>query len=199
MNGNASGRRDAGASTCDGEILERIAARQETALREAIDVHGGAVYALACWFVRDRDIAEEVAQDAFLTLWNRPERVRLGEGSVRSFLLGVARHKAIDRVRSGAAQRRTTDAVLGMLQTAPRVSPGCDEAVLDRQRLAGALERLSAVQKEAVVLAYFGGRTYRQVARETDVPEGTAKTRLRDALRALRRDLSEDGTAVTRG
>lgn len=162
-------------------------------------MHGGAVYALACSFVRDRGLAEEIAQDTFLTLWNRPERVQLGKGSVRSFLVGVARHKAIDRVRSGAAQRRVTDALAGVLQSAPRVSPGCDDVVLDRHRLVDALDTLSEVQKEAVVLAYFGGRPYKQVARETNVPEGTAKTRLRDALRALRRDLLEDAAAVSRG
>jgi RNA polymerase sigma-70 factor (ECF subfamily) len=107
-------------------------------------------------------------------------------------LLGVTRNKAIDLVRHEESLRKAKDALTTEAEAAsgtpstPELAAGMGE----REELKTALSSISKVQREAVVLAYFGGRTYREVARELDIPEGTAKTRLRDGLSKLRQVLS---------
>ena len=174
-------------TTFDPQILREIAARREVGLRNALSVHGPSVYGMARRIIRDPSTAEEVTQDTFFVLWNEWERVDLAKGTLRSFLVGVARYKAIDRVRANEARKRATE------RDRPDRSEDAwasHETVLQRIDLAPALKRLTKVQAQALTLAYFGGRTYREVAQELGIPEGTAKTRLRDALQALRRDLA---------
>jgi len=106
--------------------------------------------------------------------------------------LGVTRNKAIDLVRHEESLKRTKDA---LLTEAGAASEGrsANEPTLgmeERDELRSALSTLSEVQREAVTLAYFGGRTYREVAEELEIPEGTAKTRLRDGLAKLRSELT---------
>lgn len=172
----------------DSEVLRDIVVGREHGLREAMAVHGPAVLGMARRVARDVAVAEEVAQDTFLSLWENWDRVDLSKGSLRSYLVGIARHKAIDRVRSNEARKRATER---RYEDLGPPSPDGYEAALDRAELTGALARLTLVQREALVLAYFGGRSYREVAEELCIPEGTAKTRLRDGLRALRRALVE--------
>jgi RNA polymerase sigma-70 factor, ECF subfamily len=178
------------AVTTDRDLLERIAERDEEALREAIAIHGGLIFALASRIVRDHGIAEEVTQDVFLALWNSVGRVDSSKGTLKSFLIGVARNKSIDRIRRSEVQKRLHSAAASVLETAPDAVAGAEEHVLDRRRLIDAFRRLSEVQREALVLAYFGGRSYKEVAEELGIPEGTIKTRMRDGLRALRRHLT---------
>jgi RNA polymerase sigma-70 factor (ECF subfamily) len=168
----------------DAQLLEGLERRDEAALRLVIDRYGSVVYGAARWLVKDEGIAEEVAQDTFVTLWKKPEAVNLSKGSLKSFLTGVARHKAIDRIRSAEAYARNTG---GPEMTMPPAAVDVTETIVERDALIEALNRLTEVQREALVLAYLGGRTYREVAHELDIPEGTAKTRLRDGLTALRR------------
>jgi RNA polymerase sigma-70 factor (ECF subfamily) len=102
--------------------------------------------------------------------------------------VGVARNKAIDLVRREESLRRTRDALMLEAETSS-ADAHADEpssAVEEREQVKGALEELSPLQREAIILAYFGGRTYREVAVELGIPEGTAKTRLRDGLIKLR-------------
>lgn len=174
-------------TTFDPQILREIAGRREVGLRNALSIHGPSVLGMARRIVRDPATAEEVTQDTFLVLWNEWERVELAKGTLRSFLVGVARYKAIDRVRANEARKRATE------RDRPDRSEDASldhETVLLRIDLAPALKRLTKAQAQALALAYFGGRTYREVAQELGIPEGTAKTRLRDALQALRRDLA---------
>jgi RNA polymerase sigma-70 factor (ECF subfamily) len=100
----------------------------------------------------------------------------------------VARNKAVDLVRKEAPRRRAAEALRDEAESASRVTLGDEriEGVEERQGIRDALARLTPVQREAIVLAFFGGRTYREVAEELDIPEGTAKTRLRDGLIKLR-------------
>ncbi len=172
----------------ESELVDRLLARDETALREVIASCGAVVYAMARRVVRDPASAEEVAQDTFVALWRRPGSFNPERGSLRVFLTGVARNKAIDLVRREERLRRSKDALLAEMQSAPLV---LDESNIEStQDVRAALTSLSTVQKEAIVLAYFGGRTYREVAQELGIPEGTAKTRLRDGLIKLRELMS---------
>lgn len=172
----------------DVALADRLLRRDETALREAIDAYGGVVYGMARRVVADPNLAEEVAQDTFLALWRRPGAFDSLRGSLQAFLLGVARNKAVDLVRREQSLRRRHDALIAETATASKIDEADEQmtGVDDREEIRRALASLSEVQREAVVLAYFGGRTYREVATELGIPEGTAKTRLRDGLMKLR-------------
>lgn len=169
----------------DAELAEKLLERDDEALRRAIGIYGGLVYGMARRVVAEPSLAEEVAQDTFLALWRRPGAFDPERGSLQAFLLGVARNKAIDLVRKEESVRRTRAQLMSEFQTAPDYVSPHDE-IDERQEVASALGQLSEVQREALVLAYFGGRTYREVATELGIPEGTAKTRLRDGLTRLR-------------
>jgi RNA polymerase sigma-70 factor (ECF subfamily) len=174
----------------DAEILERLLARDEAAFRSVVEDYGAAVFGIARRVLADPNLAEEVAQDTFVALWRRPGAFDPSRGNLRSFLLAVARNKAVDLVRREEARKRATESLLQEAGMASDVAPE-DERIEDRAEIRRALARLSLVQREAIVLAYFGGRTYREVARELAIPEGTAKTRLRDGLVKLRTLLGE--------
>jgi RNA polymerase sigma factor (sigma-70 family) len=169
----------------DAQLAQRLLDRDEKALREAIDRYGRVVYGIARRVLAESSLAEEVAQDTFLALWRRPGAFDPGRGSLQAFLLGVARNKAIDLVRREESLRRAKDALLSEAESEDRAV--VDETGLEeREEVRAALAQLSPLQREAILLAYFGGRTYREVASELGIPEGTAKTRLRDGLIKLR-------------
>jgi RNA polymerase sigma factor (sigma-70 family) len=173
----------------DVELAERLMARDESALGDVIAAFGTKVHGMARRVLTDPALAEEVTQDAFLALWRRPGAFDPERGSLLSFLLGVARNKAIDLVRREESLKRTRDALVAEVELQPAVSddaPRIDE----REELTRALRQLSPAHREAIVLAYYGGRTYREVATELGIPEGTAKTRLRDGLMKLRQSLA---------
>jgi RNA polymerase sigma-70 factor (ECF subfamily) len=175
----------------DIELAERLLARDEKALRTVIDRYGSLVHGVARRVIAEPSLAEEVAQDTFVALWRRPGAFDPQRGSLQTFLLGVARNKAVDLVRKEESVRRRKDSLMAEVATAPEhLEPGAE--VEERHEVKQALKRLSEVQREALVLAYFGGRTYREVAQELDIPEGTAKTRMRDGLNRLRELMKAD-------
>lgn len=172
----------------DARLAQRLAERDQSALREAISAYGRIVHGMACRVLSEASLAEEIAQDTFLALWRRPGAFDPERGTLQSFLVGVARNKAIDLVRREESLRRTRDALMWEVETSS-ADAHADEpssTVEEREQVKGALEQLSPLQREAIILAYFGGRTYREVAVELGIPEGTAKTRLRDGLIKLR-------------
>jgi RNA polymerase sigma-70 factor (ECF subfamily) len=172
----------------DAEVADRLLARDEQMLREVMREYGGAVFGMAKRVISDPTLAEEVAQDAFVALWRRPGAFDPDRGSLLAFLLGVTRNKAVDLVRKEESSRRTTASLVTEAEVTSTEPPASEQMVEAerRQDVKNALSRLSEVQREAIVLAYFGGRTYREVADELGIPEGTAKTRLRDGLIRLR-------------
>lgn len=175
----------------DAELAGRLMERDEQALRIVIDRYGSLVHGVARRVIAEPTLAEEVAQDTFLALWRRPGAFDPQRGSLQTWLSSVARNKAVDLVRKEESLRRTKDslakeATLTLQLEEPAI--GLEE----RQEVKMALSRLTEVQREALVLAYFGGRTYREVAQELNIPEGTAKTRMRDGLTKLR-ELMEAG------
>ena len=173
----------------DDDLVERLLTRDEGALREVVDAHSAAVFGIARRILENPGLAEEVAQDTFLAMWRRPGAFDPGRGTLRGFLLGMARNKAIDLVRKEQRLSRTKAALMDeAYSTQSRTLPD-DESVAGRDEVKTALAHLSGVQKEALLMAYFGGRTYREVAEELGIPEGTAKTRLRDGLANLRKQL----------
>lgn len=173
----------------DVQLIERLLVRDQSALREVIRDYGGVVHGMARRVLADPTLSEEVAQDTFIALWRRPGAFDPARGSLQSFLLGIVRNKAIDLVRKEESLRRTRDSLAAEMHVTP-ASYDSGDRVEERQQVRDALGDLSEVQREAIVLAYFGGRTYREVAVELGIPEGTAKTRLRDGLVKLRQALA---------
>ncbi len=174
----------------DADLARRLMARDETSLQEVIRLYGGIVHGMARRVLADPTLAEEVAQDAFLTLWRRPGAFDPDRGSLKTFLTSIARNKAIDLVRKEETLKRAKESLLQEVQ-------GREDTVVfqdrvdTRSEIYTALRQLPETQREAIVLAYFGGRTYREVADELAAPEGTIKTRMRDGLIKLRTLVSE--------
>jgi RNA polymerase sigma-70 factor, ECF subfamily len=174
----------------DAGLVRRVRGRDEAALREIVNEHGTRVLSVATRTLKDQARAEEVAQDTFLALWTDPDAFHPGKGSLRSFLLGIAHHKSVDAVRKQAAR----DRAVGRLAEADRSTHANtampkNEVALD---LMPALKTLSPKLRETMFWAFFVGLTYREVAVQLDIPEGTAKSRIRDALQHLRAQLSAE-------
>jgi RNA polymerase sigma factor (sigma-70 family) len=169
-------------------LIKQLLVGDQTALRVIVERFSPIVLGLAHKVVGQASLAEEAAQDTFLALWRRPEAFDPERGTLRAFLLGVVHHKAIDLVRREARARRPADALMAEAQATSTSDPGYEamEEVEARHAVQSALATLPACQREAIVLAYFGGRSSREVAAELLIPEGTAKTRLRDGLIRMR-------------
>jgi RNA polymerase sigma factor (sigma-70 family) len=162
-------------------------AGESAALAQVYDRYAGLVYALARRVLGDDALAEDVTQEVFLFVWEQPQRFDPARGSLRSWLGVLTHRRSVDRVRS-EVRRSHREA-----QTERAVAPtGTEMDVDDRLeldrlavRVREGLDRLPPEQREALVLAYYGARTHRQVAAELAIPEGTAKSRLRLALKKL--------------
>lgn len=174
----------------DRALADRLMAREEAALEQVIDLYGGLVFGIAKRVLADPTLAEEVSQDAFLALWRRPGAFDPERGSLKTFLGMLARNKAVDLVRHEESLRRRADALIHEMGV-ETAGARFDEVVEGRSEITSAVAQLSDVQREAIALAYFGGRTYREVASELGIAEGTAKTRLRDGLLKLRAAMTE--------
>ncbi|MER6675604.1 sigma-70 family RNA polymerase sigma factor [Streptomyces sp. NPDC000983] len=178
----------------DAELHRRLVYGDESALAEVYAAYVPLVRRIAVRVTRARAAAEDVAQEVFAHLWSRPYAYDPRRGSLRTWLSMLAHRRAVDWVRGEARHRKHAHADASALDTVPEPGPGPDETVVDRERallLHTALAELPAPQREVVHLAYFAGRTYRQAAAELGIPEGTAKTRLRTALRRLADTLAD--------
>jgi RNA polymerase sigma-70 factor (ECF subfamily) len=156
----------------------------------AYDAHHRSVFATAMRVTRDRTLAGDVTQDVFLRLWRRPGSFDPARADLGTYLRLMARSRAIDLLREGQARARATDrfkVVVG--EAAPRTEDRPDlEAVRnsDRAPVRAALKDLPQNQREALVLAYWGGLTAEEIADHERIPLGTAKSRLRLGLAKLR-------------
>jgi RNA polymerase sigma-70 factor, ECF subfamily len=167
-------------------LMGRVASGDQDAFTSLYDDLSGLVYGVVLRVVRDRALAEEVTQEAFLDVWRRAPRFDPTKGSIRSWVSTIAHHRAVDRVRSEESSRAREERD-GRLQPTETDGVAAEvEDTLDRERVRLALEHLTAVQRQTIELAYYGGHTYRQVAVMLDMPEGTVKTRIRDGLIRLR-------------
>jgi len=182
----------------DAALVVSVGRWSEDALAELFRRHGGAVLSLARRVLSgDRASAEEVTQEVFLKLWQQPERFDPERGSLRSYLLTQAHTRAVDRLRSESARRRRETA-----DAAGRAHEPVDD--LERQvsdlaiaeHVRSAMAQLPDAERQAIVLAYFGGHTYREVAELLDQPEGTVKSRIRTGLRRLREALAAEGVGA---
>ncbi len=184
-----------GSQASDASLVVAVARWQQSALAEIYRRHGGAVHSLARRVIRSDPAAEEITQEVFLDLWREPERFDPERGTLRSYLLARTHGKSVDYVRAETARRAREERTSREI-----VSTGYD---LDREvwdmtvadQVRDALASLPEDQRVPIELAYFGGRTYREVAAELEEPEGTVKSRIRTGLGRLRTSLAERGVA----
>jgi RNA polymerase sigma-70 factor (ECF subfamily) len=180
----------------DERLVHSVARRDQDALAEVYRRHGDGVFALVTRVLQDRAMAEEVTQEVFLRLWNEPDRFDAQRGALRSFLLRQAHSRAVERIRAEEARRRREDRVD---REAVLVGPDVEQqalAGLGSAVVAEALASLSPGEREAIVLAYFGGHSYREVAVRLDLPEGTVKSRIRLGLAKLADRLEASGLGI---
>jgi RNA polymerase sigma-70 factor, ECF subfamily len=175
----------------DRAALNRVARGELDALDELYERYKTMAYSIALRITNDGSLAEDVVQDAFLGAWRNAARYLEGRGSVKTWLLAIVHHRAIDAVRR---RRPTTD--LPDRDDAPPPElrlPDVWAAVsanLDAAAVRAAMAALTDVQREAIELAYFGGLTQVEIAEQTGAPLGTVKSRMRLGLLAMRRVMS---------
>jgi len=186
---NATLIADAQATTSE-QLLVAASTGDEAAFAVLVERIRPQALRVARGVVRDPSIAEEVAQEVLTEVWLKADRFDPDRGTVTGWVATLARRRAVDRVRSEQAGRDRDDRVARRSQVR-EVDVVADEVELrlEHWQVRRALTTLSDRQREAIELAYFAGHTYRDVARVLGIPEGTAKSRLRDGLVRLREAL----------
>lgn len=177
------------------DALLGSAAGDQEAFSRLYDLTSPRVYGLIVRVLRDRDQAQEVAQEVYLHVWREAATYRADKGTPLSWLLTIAHRRAVDRVRAESA-RSARDV---RYEHRTRERPFDSTADTAQARLQGsavrsALTRLSDAQREVLELAYLEGQTHREVSEALGIPLGTAKTRIRDGLQRLRREMGGEGS-----
>lgn len=178
----------------DEDLMTLVDAKDSNAFAVIYDRHGGAAYSLAHRIVGDTGMAEDATQEAFLSIWRSTARFDAARGSVRAWVLGVVRNRAIDALRRAARPAPKLDfdddAVLETRAAAQRT-----EAEATRRetadRLRQALGLLPREQSQVIELAYFGGFSHSEIADMVGAPLGTLKGRMRLGLEKIRATLAE--------
>jgi len=179
-------------SLTDADLVVAITSLDETALSEVYQRHAGAVFTLASRVLVERSHAEEIVQEVFLRLWEHPERFDGIRGSLRAFLLMETHARSVDRIRAEERRRERENRAQRDVFTSYDLDLELRDLTITEQ-IREAVAELTDQEREAIELAYFGGKTYRQVAQLLEQPEGTIKSRIRTGLMRLRRRLLEQG------
>ena len=177
----------------DDELAERLRAGDEKALRTAYERHGSAVLYLCQRLLGNRADAEDVTQVTFVAAWTGRDGFDPQRGTMLGWLLGIARRKAVDRLRSAARDERVTETVRAQVSTPDELDT--PERVVDRLVVADELGRLPAEQRRTLELAFFDDLTHPQIAAVTGLPLGTVKSHIRRGMASLRRRWEVDGAA----
>jgi RNA polymerase sigma factor (sigma-70 family) len=177
----------------DHGLLALVARGDRDAFAQLYDLYGGAAYALALRIVRDRDLASDVVQEAFLTIWKQAATFDASRGQPSTWILTVTHHKAVDMVRR--EERRRADPIEEGRESADPSGAVDEQAWLGvaREQVRAALRTLADPHREVLELAYFAGYTQSELAERLAVPVGTIKSRTYAAMSALRAALAERG------
>jgi RNA polymerase sigma-70 factor, ECF subfamily len=182
----------------DEDLMQLVRDGEARAFEVVFDRHGGACFSLAYRMCGRRAMAEDVVQEAFLSLWRSGARYDRTRGSVRSWVLAVVHHRAIDALRRGLVRDSRDVGEEGIAERLA-ASDSTEAEVVRRDEahtVRGALAVLPAEQRAVIELAYFGGFTHLQIAEMLELPIGTVKGRMRLGLTKMRLALG-DPTEVT--
>ena len=174
----------------DVQLIHRIASGDRSMFAELFDRHSPVVLGVLMKMLGRRDLAEEILQDAFLQAWNEASRYRPERGSVRGWLLMIARSRAIDILRSNRSRSQREKLISDPNSVEEPIGPIELEQKQDRARVLDALQALSPEQRQCIQLAFWDGLTHRQVAQQLDQPLGTVKSRILLGMNKLRDALS---------
>jgi len=175
-----------GVGGTDAVLAARLTAGDDYALAEVFDALGRSVYGSALAVLGDDSAAQDVVQDVFVELWSHPDRYDPAAGTLRTYLTMMARHRAVDLVRSELRCVARQERSYRLTPVTPAPGAG-DQAMAAHTAglMRAAVQLLPASRRQVIELAYFEGLTCREVARAVGIPEGTAKSRLRLALAKL--------------
>jgi RNA polymerase sigma-70 factor (ECF subfamily) len=178
-------------SLADEDLMQLVRRGHAPAFEVIYDRHSQAAFSLAYRMAGSRGVAEDVVQDAFLNIWRSGARYERTRGSVRTWVLGIVHHRAIDALRRSFVheRRRASDeGIEERLETGERTEV---EAARHEEAhtVRAALDHLPSEQSQVIELAYFGGFTHTEIATMLDTPVGTVKGRMRLGLEKLRHAL----------
>ena len=178
----------------DEELMPLIGDKDAEAFEVFYDRHGGVAYSLAYRVVGERGAAEDVVQEAFISIWRSGARYDAARGSVRSWMLGIVRNRAIDVLRSKAGRAPKLDFDDEAILAQRPATEQTETEALRRETAAemrGVLDELPGDQSKVIQLAYFGGFSHSEIASMLGVPLGTVKGRMRLGLEKIRGQLAE--------
>jgi RNA polymerase sigma-70 factor, ECF subfamily len=177
----------------DEDLMELVDAGEMRAFEVIFDRHAGAGYSLAYRMCGRRALAEDIVQEAFLSLWRSGTGYDRARGSVRSWVLSAVHNRAIDALRRTGAKagRDVSDEGIAERLRAPEATDTEVERRDEARRVRSALDELPADQRRVIELAYFGGLTHSQIAEVLELPPGTVKGRMRLGLTKMRQALGE--------
>jgi RNA polymerase sigma-70 factor (ECF subfamily) len=187
-------KREKAERLADEDLMPLIGAKDPEAFAVFYDRHGGIAYSLAYRIVGEPGAAEDVTQEAFISLWRSGARYDRGRGSVRSWMLSIVRNRAIDSLRVGAgkAPKLTFDDD-AVLEQRPAEELTDEEAMQHEtaSEVRGALGQLPGDQSKVIELAYYGGFSQSEIAEMLGVPLGTVKGRMRLGMEKIRGEIAE--------
>lgn len=177
----------------DEELMELVDAGETRAFEVIFDRHSPAGYSLAMRMCGRRALAEDIVQDAFLSLWRSGSGYDRARGSVRSWVLSAVHNRAVDALRRSGAKAGRDVSDEGIAERLP--ARDATDAEVERRdesrRVRAALDELPGDQRQVIELAYFGGLSHSQIAEMLDLPPGTVKGRMRLGLTKMRLALGE--------
>jgi RNA polymerase sigma-70 factor, ECF subfamily len=177
----------------DEEVMQLVQGGNPRAFELVYDRHGGAAFSLAYRMVGNRGAAEDIVQEAFLSIWRSRQRYDQARGSVRTWVLGIVHNRTIDALRRSVVHDRRRETMEGVeeRQEAPERNEVEAARREEARSIRDALKTLPDEQRKTIELAYFGGFSHSQIAELLDEPVGTVKGRMRLGLDKMRRQLSE--------
>ena len=172
----------------DNALIRGVAAGDHEAFAEFYDRWSGRLLALIVQILVDRAQGEEVLQEVFLEIWRTAPAFSPSRGSARAWAVTMARRRAIDRVRSSQAARDREDQWRGYMPDTDLTLQTVEDRLVGEE-VRRALDAVGEPQRSTLVMAYFTGLTHTEIARRTGVPLGTVKTRIRNGIARLRKEM----------
>src|SRR5829696_1413267 len=183
----------------DEDLMQLVQRAEASAFEVVYDRHAGAAFSLAYRMCGKRAVAEDVVQEAFLSIWRSGARYDRRRGSVRTWILGITHHRAIDSLRRGVVQERHRASDEGIEERFE--APERTDVEVARREEAHevriALEGLPEEQRRAIELAYFGGFSQSEIAEMLEMPIGTVKGRMRLGLEKMRGQLGPSAEVLS--